>query len=209
MKLYYAPGACSLSPHIALREAGLPFTLEKVDLGAKKVDSGRDFQDVNGKGYVPALELDDGEVLTEGPAIVQYIADLRPAAGLAPPAGTMERYKLQEWLNFITAELHKAMGSMFNPAQTPESKEAVKATLAKRLDWMSRELDGKPYLMGGTFTVADGYLFTVLGWAPHVGFDLSPWPALEQYAARVRERPQVVEALKSEGLIKNEAEAMR
>lgn len=209
MKLYYAPGACSLSPHIALREAGLPFTLEKVDLGAKKIDSGRDFQDVNGKGYVPALELDNGEVLTEGPAIVQYIADLRPAAGLAPASGTMERYKLQEWLNFITAELHKAMGSMFNPAQTPEWKEGVKATLSKRLDWLSRELDGKPYLMGDTFTVADGYLFTVLGWAPHVGFDLSPWPVLERHAARVRERPQVVEALKAEGLIKSEAEATR
>lgn len=209
MKLYYAPGACSLSPHIALREAGLPFTLEKVDLGAKKIDSGRDFQDVNGKGYVPALELDNGEVLTEGPAIVQYIADLRPAAGLAPAAGTMERYRLQEWLNFITSELHKAMGSMFNPAQTPEWKEGVKATLSKRLDWLSRELDGKPYLMGDTFTVADGYLFTVLGWAPHVGFDLGPWPVFERHAARVRERPQVVEALKAEGLIKSEAEATR
>ncbi len=202
MKLYYSPGACSLSPHIALREAGLPFTLHKVDLGAKTVDSGQDFHDVNGKGYVPALELDNGDVLTEGPAIVQYIADQKPAAGLAPAAGTPERYKLQEWLNFITSELHKAMGSMFNPAQTPEWKEGVKATLSKRLDWLSRELDGKPYLMGDTFTVADAYLFTVLGWAPHVGFDLSSWPVFERHAARVRERPKVVEALKAEGLMK-------
>jgi glutathione S-transferase len=202
MKLYYSPGACSLSPHIALREAGLPFTLHKVDLGTKTVDSGQDFHDVNGKGYVPALELDNGDVLTEGPAIVQYIADQKPAAGLAPAAGTPERYKLQEWLNFITSELHKAMGSMFNPAQTPEWKEGVKATLSKRLDWLSRELDGKPYLMGDTFTVADAYLFTVLGWAPHVGFDLSSWPVFERHAARVRERPKVVEALKAEGLMK-------
>ena len=200
MKLYYSPGACSLSPHIALREAGLPFTLHKVDLGAKRVDSGEDFHDVNGKGYVPALELDNGEVLTEGPAIVQYIADLKPTAGLAPAAGTPERYRLQEWLNFITSELHKGMGSMFNPAQTPEWKEGVKATLSKRLDWLSRKLEGKPYLMGDTFTVADGYLFTVLGWAPRVGFDLSKWPVFEQYAARVRARPKVVEALKAEGL---------
>jgi glutathione S-transferase len=201
MKLYYSPGACSLSPHIALREAGLPFTLHKVDLGAKWVDSGEDFHDVNGKGYVPALELDNGDVLTEGPAIVQYIADQAPSTGLAPAAGTMERYKLQEWLSFITSELHKGMGSMFNPAQTPEWKEGVKATLAKRLDWLSRELDGKPYLMGDTFTVADGYLFTVLGWAPHVGFDLSKWPVFERHAARIRARPKVVEALKAEGLM--------
>jgi glutathione S-transferase len=201
MKLYYSPGACSLSPHIALREAGLPFTLHKVDLGAKRVDSGEDFHDVNGKGYVPALELDNGDVLTEGPAIVQYIADQEPSAGLAPAAGTLERYKLQEWLSFITSELHKGMGSMFNPAQTPEWKEGVKATLSKRLDWLSRELEGKPYLMGDTFTVADAYLFTVLGWAPHVGFDLSKWPVFEQHAARVRARPKVVEALKAEGLM--------
>jgi len=141
-------------------------------------------------------------VLTEGPAIVQYIADLKPEAGIAPAAGTMERYKLQEWLNFITAELHKAMGSMFNPAQTPEWKEAVKATLSKRLDWLSKQLEGKNYLMGETFSVADAYLFTVLGWAAHVGFDLSKWPVLQQYSARVGGRPKVVEALKAEGLVK-------
>ena len=202
MELYYTPGACSLSPHIVLREAGLPFTLQKVDLKSKAIESGGDFNGVNGKGYVPALKLDNGQVLTEGPAIVQYIADLKPEAGIAPAAGTMERYKLQEWLNFITAELHKAMGSMFNPAQTPEWKEAVKATLSKRLDWLSKQLEGKNYLMGETFSVADAYLFTVLGWAAHVGFDLSKWPVLQQYSARVGARPKVVEALKAEGLVK-------
>ena len=202
MELYYTPGACSLSPHIVLREAGLPFTLHKVDLKSKSIESGGVFNGVNGKGYVPALKLDNGQVLTEGPAIVQYIADLKPEAGIAPAAGTMERYKLQEWLNFITAELHKAMGSMFNPAQTPEWKEAVKATLSKRLDWLSKQLEGKNYLMGETFSVADAYLFTVLGWAAHVGFDLSKWPVLQQYSARVGGRPKVVEALKAEGLVK-------
>lgn len=201
MKLFYMPGACSLSPHIALLEAGLPFTLEKVDSQTKTFGSGDDFNSVNGKGYVPALELDDGLVLTEGPAIVQYIADQRPATGLAPAAGTPDRYKLQEWLNFVTSELHKAMGSMFNPAQTPEWKEAVKATLSKRLDWLSKQLGGKRYLMGDTFTVADGYLFTVLGWARHVGFDLSRWPLVQDYAARVGARPKVVEAMRAEGLL--------
>jgi glutathione S-transferase len=201
MKLFYTPGACSLSPHIALREAGLPFTLHKVDLGTKTVDAGGNYVEVNGKGYVPALELDNGEVLTEGPAIVQYIADQKPETGIAPRAGTMERYKLQEWLNFITSEIHKPMGSMFNPAQTPEWKEAVKATLAKRLDWLSKQLEGKSYLMGDSFSVADGYLFTVLGWAKIVGFDLSKWPVVQQYCARIAERPTVVEAMKAEGLL--------
>ena len=202
MKLYYSPGACSLSPHIALREAGLSFSLHKVDLKEKKVESGEDFDRVNGKGYVPALQLDSGEVITEGPAIVQYIADQKPAAGLAPASGTMERYKLQEWLNFITSELHKPMGSMFNPAQTAEWKEAVKTTLAKRLDWLSRQLAGKQHLMGEKFTVADGYLFTILGWAPHVSFDLGKWPVIQQYAARIAQRPKVIEAMKAEGLVK-------
>ena len=202
MKLFYSPGACSLSPHIALLEAGIPFSLQKVDLKEKKIDSGEDFHGVNGKGYVPALQLDNGEVLTEGPAIVQYIADQKPAAGIAPPAGSMERYRLQEWLNFITSEIHKSMGSMFNPAQTPEWKEAVKATLSKRLDWLSTQLEGKQYLMGDKFSVADGYLFTVLGWAKLVGFDLGKWPVIQQYAARIGQRPKVVEAMKAEGLIK-------
>ncbi len=201
MKLFYAPGACSLSPHIALLEAGLPFSLSKVDLKDKKLESGEDFNGINGKGYVPVLQLDDGQVLTEGPAIVQYIADQKPATGLAPAAGTVERYRLQEWLNFITSELHKPMGSMFNPAQTPEWKESVKATLSKRLDWLSKQLEGKQYLLGDKFSIADGYLFTVLNWAGMVKFDLGNWPLIQQYAARVGQRPKVVEAMKAEGLL--------
>ncbi len=202
MKLFYTPGACSLSPHIALLEAGLPFTLQKVDLKSKKLESGDDFNGVNGKGQVPVLELDDGNRLTEGPAIVQYIADQKPATGLAPAAGTMERYKLQEWLNFITSELHKGLGSMFNPAQTPEWKEAVKTTLGKRLDWLSTQLTGKQYLMGDQFSVADAYLFTILSWAKPLGVDLSKWAVVEQYLARVGARPKVVQAMKAEGLVK-------
>ena len=201
MKLFYTPGACSLSPHIALLEAGLPFTLSKVDLKIKKLESGEDFNTINAKGYVPALQFDDGQVLTEGSAIVQYIADQKPAAGLAPAAGTVERYRLQEWLNFITAELHKPMGSMFNPAQAPEWKESVKATLSKRLDWLSKQLEGKQYLMGEKFSIADGYLFTILNWAGMVKFDLAQWPLIQQYAARVGQRPKVMEALKAEGLL--------
>ena len=201
MKLFYTPGACSLSPHIALLEAGLPFTLSKVDLKVKKLESGEDFNTINAKGYVPALQFDDGQVLTEGSAIVQYIADQKPAAGLAPAAGTVERYRLQEWLNFITAELHKPMGSMFNPAQAPEWKESVKATLSKRLDWLSKQLEGKQYLMGEKFSIADGYLFTILNWAGMVKFDMGKWPVLQQYAARVAQRPKVMEALKAEGLL--------
>jgi glutathione S-transferase len=201
LKLYYTPGVCSLSPHIALHEAGLPHTLEKVDIrrgGA--LESGGSFRDINGKGYVPALELDDGSLLTEGPAIVQYIADQAPASGLAPAAGSIERYRLQEWLNFIGSELHKNMGSMFNPAQTPEWRAAASATLSKRLDWLVQAMGDKPYLMGERFTVADGYLFTVLRWAGPVKFDLSPWPALAGYMQRVGERPKVREAMADEGL---------
>jgi glutathione S-transferase len=201
MKLFYSPGACSLSPHIALLEACLPFTLQKVDLKDKKIESGEDFNGVNGKGYVPALQLDDGQVMTEGPVIVQYIADQRPASGLAPPAGTKDRYKLQEWLNFVTSEIHKPMGSLFNPAQTADWKAAVKTTLTKRLDWLSGQIEGKQYLMGEKFSVADGYLFTVLGWAKHVGFELGKWPAIQQYLARVGQRPKVIEAMKAEGLL--------
>lgn len=200
MKLYFSPGACSLSPHIALREADLPFTLEKVDMQSKTDASGHDFGRINGKGYVPALELDDGQVLTEGPAIIQYIADQKPDAGIAPAPGTMERYRLQEWLNFISTELHKTMGSMFNPAQTPEWRKGAEATLSKRLDWLSAQLADKDYLMGDKFSVADSYLFTVLNWENFVGFNLSPWPVIQRYAARIGGRPKVIEALKAEGL---------
>ena len=202
MKLYYSPGACSLSPHIALREAGVPVELKKVDLPAKQLDGGGDYLQVNGKGQVPVLELPDGSVLTEGPAIVQYIADQKPDSKLAPKAGTLERYRLQEWLNFITSELHKQFSPLFNKTAAPEWKAGVMANITKRFDWLNKQLDGKTYLMGEQFTVADGYLFTILNWARHVGIDLADWPAIKTYHERVRARPKVQEALRAEGLVK-------
>jgi len=202
MKLYYSPGACSLSPHIVAREAGIPVELKKVDLKAKLVDGSADYLKTNGKGYVPAIELDDGSLLTEGPVIVQYMADRKPEAGLAPKAGSMERYKLQEWLNFITSELHKAFGAFFSPALTPEWRKGVSDRLEIRCEWLAKQLAGKQYLMGDKFSVADAYLFTVLNWAPMVKFDLGKWPALVEFQKRVAARPKVQEALKAEGLVK-------
>ncbi len=202
MKLYYSPGACSLSPHIALLESGLKADLVKVDLKSHKLDGGDDYYGVHVKGYVPLLELDNGERLSEGPAIVQYIADRSPASGLAPAAGTMERYRLQEWLNFITSELHKSFSPLFDANAPDEWKTTVKARLAKRFDWLSQQLEAKDYLMGKTFTVADGYLFTVLNWTKWVGIDLARWPVLSAYVARVAARPKVHEAMKAEGLVK-------
>lgn len=200
MKLYFSPGACSLSPHIALREAGLPVELVKVDLQAKTLADGSDFRAINAKGSVPVLALPEGGVLTEGPAIVQYIADRNPAAGLAPANGTPERYRLQEILNFITSELHKGFSPLFNPNCPPEWKEQVKAMLGQRFDWLSGQLDGKSYLMGEQFSVADGYLFTVLFWTRWVGIDLTKWPVLHAFFQRVAARPQVQAALAEEGL---------
>jgi len=202
MKLYYKSGACSLSPHIVLLEAGLPFTLEAVNLGTKVTDSGVDYTTINPKGSVPALQLDDGRVLTEGPAVVQYIADQKPESGLAPRAGTFERYQLMELLNFITSEVHKSYGPLFNPGAPAEWKATAKDTLQKKFKWLNGFLGAKPYLMGEAFTVADAYLFTLLGWAPRVGVDLSGHPALTAYVARVAARPKVHEALKAEGLVK-------
>ncbi len=202
MKLYYSPGACSLSPHIVLLEAGLPFTSEKVDLKSKKTSAGVDFLTVNSKGTVPTLQLDDGQVLTEGPAIVQYLADLRPDSGLAPRAGTFERYRLMEALNYISSELHKSFGPLFNPASTADAKKAALDTLAKKFDWLSGHLGTKNFLVGDRFTGADAYLFTVLGWSGHVGLDLQKWPVLAAYHARIAHRPKVQEALQAEGLIK-------
>jgi glutathione S-transferase len=201
MKLYYSPGACSLSPHIALLEAGLPADLVKVDLKSHKLDGGDDYYGVHVKGYVPLLELDDGQRLSEGPAIVQYIADHRPETGLAPAAGTIERYRLQEWLNFITSELHKSFSPLFDASAPSEWKATVKARLAKRFDWIAEQLADNDYLMGAQFTVADAYLFTVLNWCKWVGIDLSRWPVLAAYVARVAARPKVHAALKAEGLI--------
>jgi len=201
MKLYYKAGACSLSPHIALREAGITFEMEAVDLQTKRTESGADFTQINAKGYVPALALDNGKVLTEGAAIVQYIADLRPESGLAPANGSEARYQLQSWLSFISTELHKPMGSLFNPAQSEDWKAAAKALLSKRLNWLVTEMGEREYLLGEHFTVADGYLFTVLGWSGMVGVSLDPWPSLQAYRARIAARPKVIEALKAEGLI--------
>lgn len=202
MKLYYAPGACSLAVHIVTKELGVPVETVKVDLRAKKTADGGDYLKVNGKGYVPALQLDDGTLLTEGPAITQYLADQNPGKNLAPKAGTIERVRLQEWLNFITSEMHKGMGSFFNPAMTEEWKKAVSDRLAVRLAWLDGQLAGKQYLMGDQFTVADPYLFTILNWAGGVKFDLTRWPNVVAYHKRVSERPKVQETMKAEGLVK-------
>ena len=200
MKLYYSPGACSLAPHIALREAGIPVELMKVDLKAKQYDGG-DYKQVNSKGYVPAVETPAG-VLTEAPVILQYIADQKPEAGLAPKPGDPARYKLQEMLNFITSEMHKGMGNFFNPAMNDGWRQAVTDRLGMRMDWLSKQLEGKQYLMGDKFTVADAYLFTILNWAGPSKFDMSKWPTLTDYHKRVAARPKVQEALKAEGLVK-------
>lgn len=200
MKLYLKPGACSLSPHIALEEAGLPYETEAVDLKTKVTASGADFWKSNPKGYVPALLLDSGELLTEGAAIVQYIADQAPGKKLAPANGTIERYRLQSWLNFIGSELHKSCSPFFNPASGKEWKEIAGANLERRLGYVNEALEGKPYLMGEDFSVADGYLFTVLSWMKFVGIDLAKWPNLSAFQARVAARPAVQAALKAEGL---------
>ncbi|MCB1678686.1 MAG: glutathione transferase GstA [Halioglobus sp.] len=200
MKLYYSPGACSLAPHIALREAGQSFELVKVDLASKKTAGGDDYTRINPKGYVPTLVSDDGEVLTEIAAVLQYIADQNPAAELAPPAGTMARYHLMEWLNFIGTEIHKTLGALFNPAITPEWKAGQLATFGKRSDFLAAQLGDKAYLMGAQFSVADAYLFTVLGWTRLHGVDMSQWPALGRYMERLGERPAVVQAMRAEGL---------
>lgn len=202
MKLYFSPGVCSLSPHIALVEAGLDFSLERVDMSTKLTASGADFRAINSKGYVPALELDDGTVLTEGPAIVQYIADLAPQAKLMGPVGSIERYLVASWLNFIATELHKNFNPLFNPANGEEVKAAARANLSNRLTWLAGQLEGRDYLMGSQFSAADGYLFAVLGWAGLVKFSLADWPVFAAYSARVAARPAVQQALRNEGLLK-------
>jgi glutathione S-transferase len=202
MKLYYSTGACSLSPHIVLREAGFPFELEKVNLASKKTANGDDYLAVNPKGYVPALRLDSGEVLTEGPAIVQYLADKAPEKQLAPAAGSMERYRLIEWLNFISTEVHKTFSPMFKPNTPEETKQASRDTLSARLEIVEKQLQGRDYLTGNQFSVADAYLFTVLCWARPMKFDLGRWPLVQAYMQRVAARPAVHEAMKAEGLLK-------
>jgi len=202
MKLYFSPGACSLSPHIVLQEAGLAYDKERVDLKTKKTASGGDFLQVNPKGMVPTLVLDDGSALTEGPAIVQYLADKAPAAGLAPANGTIERTRLQEWLNYISTELHKGFSPLFNPAMPEDGKKVVKDNLVKRLDWLNGEMAKRDWIAGKTFSVADAYAFTILNWTKFVGLDLATWPNLAAFSKRVGARPKVQEALKAEGLIK-------
>jgi len=202
MKLYYFSGACSLASNIALREAGLPFELVKVDRRTRKAADGLDYSEVNPKGYVPALALDNGEVLTENVAILQYIADRNPASKLAPPAGTMERYRLVEWLAFISSEIHKNFSPLFREDAPEDTKQYVRKVLGIRLDYLNRAIGNRPFLMGEQFTVADAYLFTVLGWSRHLNFDLGKWPQVQRYMERVGARPQVGEALKAEGLVK-------
>jgi glutathione S-transferase len=202
MKLYYAPGACSLSPHIALLEAGLPYDLVKVDLRAKKLENGEDYLQVNPKGQVPALGLDNGELVTEGPVIIQMIADHAKDKRLAPARDTAERYRLQEWLNFITTELHKNFSPLFQPAIPDEVKNFFRERLMGKFKYIDGQLAGRDYLMGKDFTVADGYLFVMLAWADRLGLDVSGLSNLMAYKARIAARPKVKEALTKEGLLK-------
>ncbi len=202
MKLYYSPGACSLSPHIVLREAGLAFTPVLASTKTHQLADGTDYYTINPKGYVPLLELDDGQRLSEGPAIVQYIADQVPAKQLVPAAGTMARYRAMEWLNFIGTELHKGFSPMFNPAMPDEAKALAKAKVSDRLKWVDSQLEGRQYLMGDQFSVPDAYLFTVANWTKFVGLDISSLKNLGAFMARMAARPAVQEALKAEGLTK-------
>jgi glutathione S-transferase len=201
MKLYSSTGTCSLASNIALHEAGIQFELAKVDKRTKKVD-GVDFMEINPKGYVPALRLDDGQLLTENVAVLQYIADQNPAAKLAPPAGTIERYRLMEWLSFINSEVHKSFSPLFSPEATEDMKQFARNNIAKRLNYLQGALGTRKYLMGDQFTVADAYLFVVLGWGTHVGVDIGQWPTIKAYWERVRARPHVIEALTADGLVK-------
>lgn len=202
MKLYYSPGACSLSPHIVAREAGIDLQLQKVDTKTKTMEGGGDYWAINPKGYVPALQLDNGELLTEGPAIVQYLADQKPATGLAPAAGTLERYRLQEMLGYINSEIHKSYSPLFNAKTLPEVREEKVEALRMRYALIEKRLEGRDYLFGDRFTAADAYLFTVTNWAGYVKLDLSAFPNLMAFQKRVAARPAVQAAMKAEGLVK-------
>ena len=207
MKLYFFPGACSIPCHIALHETGAKFEIEKVDTKSKKTAAGSDYLGVNAKGYVPTLELDNGEKLTEAQVILQYVADQKPAAKLLPAAGSMERYRVLEWLNFVAAEIHKGHTPLFRHAEKlpDSSKQPFKDDLEMRFAWLAKHLETKPYLMGDQFTIADIYLFTVLNWPRYVGLDVAKWPALTAFQKRVGGRPAVQAALVAEGLIKKAA----
>ncbi len=202
MKLYYTPGACSLSPHIVANELGIALQLEKVDLKTKKTESGVDFVSINPKGYVPALVLDNGELLTEGPAIVQYLADLKPESGLAPANGTFARYRLQEVLTYINSEIHKSYSPLFNPNTSAEVRAERAEYLRKRYTLIEKKLGDQPFMLGSSYSVADAYLFTVTSWSSHVKLDLSAFPNLLAFQKRVGERPAVQAALRAEGLVK-------
>jgi glutathione S-transferase len=200
MKLYYAPGACSMAAHILLQELGYRFDLERVDLRAGRTSSGTEYSAVNPKGYVPALVLDDGQVLTEVVAILQYLADSRPELGLAMPSGDLAHYRLLEWLSFISSEVHKTLGALFNPSLPAECRGVPLALFERRCDWLAGALGEGPFLMGERYTIADPYLFTVLNWTSMLGVDLGRWPALGDYLARVAARPAVQDTLRAEGL---------
>ena len=201
MKLYFKPGSCSLSPHIVLRELGLPFDLERVDTKAAKTATGEDFHSINPKGYVPALQLDESAVLTEGVAIVQYLADRRPEGRLAPEPGSLERSRLQEWLNYIATELHKGFGGPLFASASEETKRAVREAYGKKLDFVAQHLQAREFLLGERFTVADAYLFTVLTWSKGRGIELERWPALKRYFDRILARPAVRAAMQAEGVL--------
>ena len=200
MKLYYAPGACSLAAHIVAREAGLPLGLDKVDLASHTTQGGQNYRNVNPKGYVPAVALDDGSVLTEVAAIIQYLADQGSGSSLAPANGTMERYRLIEWITFISSEIHKGFGPLWNPSTPDSVKAATKEKLATRFAYLDKILAAQPFLTGSTFTIADAYLFTVVNWTNYHHVDLSPFPHLQAFQNRVASRPKVQEALEAEGL---------
>ena len=202
MKLYFSPGACSLAPHIVLQESGLAFEPVLASTKTHQLADGTDYYTINSKGYVPLLELDNGERLSEGPAIVQYIADQVPAKNLAPANGTMARYRVQEWLNFITSELHKGVGGLFNPAMPEEGKTVIRARATSRLKWVDEQLEGKQYLMGDAFSIADPYLFTVANWTQYTDIDISGMKNLSAFQARMAARPAVQAAMKAEGLLK-------
>ena len=202
MKLYYSPGACSLASHIALEEAKLPYQTVRVDLATKKTADGGDYLAVNEKGYVPTLVLDDGGVLTENAVVLQYIADQNPGTDLAPEHGTFDRYRLLEWLNFLSTEIHKAFGPLWNPKTLDEVKDTARRNLGKRFAYVEKRLASTPYLMGDTFGIADAYLFAMLNWCHRLGVDLTPFPALRKFQATIATRPAVVRAMRDEGLLK-------
>lgn len=209
MKLYYSPGTCSLSPHIVAREADIPVDLVRVDIRSNphRTADGADYAlTITGKGYVPALELDDGAVLTEGAAIVQYLADYAPESGLAPPAGTFERYRLVEWLSFIGSELHKMFSPwLFHPEHGEQAAGVARGKIGERFAFIDRHLRDRRYLLGDRFTVADAYLFTIVSWSRLVGIDLAAWPSLAAYADRIAARPAVQDAMRAEGLLRDAA----